>query len=702
MNFGEKVVKYRVIILIVAFLLLIPSALGFLKTRTNYDMLSYLPDSIESVKGQNILMDEFNKGGFTIVITEDLPKRDVANLASKYRKIDNVESVLNLNDVLDPNVPREMYPKEVRDNLGKKGSSMLVVFFDTSISDDRSMAALEKIRSVSNEQCFASGMTACVTDLKNLCLREEAKYVAIAVILSLIAMMLLLDSYVAPIIFLLSIGMAILYNMGSNILMGEVSFITKAIAAVLQLGVTMDYSIFLWHSYMEKSDEGENHLQAMAEAINDTLVSVSGSSITTIAGFLSLCFMTYTMGMDLGLVMAKGVVFGVIASITILPSFILVLDKILQKTRHKTLIPDTSRLSNALTKRYGIYIAIFLILIVPAVYGYNRDNIVYDFSKLMGKDLTYEQAPFLTANNKLRENFNISSTHMIIADKNLSSDQGVEMAKSIKNVKGVENILSVDGVAGKNFPREIMPNDIRDNVIGDKHQLMIVNSSYAVSSDECNKQIAEINDIVHKQDKTARVIGEGPALKDLIGITKRDFKIVNLISIAAVFLIILFVLKSIALPFILVAAIEFAVYLNLGISGLTGQEMAFIIPVCISTIQLGSTVDYAILTSTRYKSERMSGKSKHDAIEIASITSIPSILVSAAGFFVATFGVGIYSDIGIISVMCGLMARGAVISMATVILVLPSLLMLFDGLIIRTTVGLRDIAKKEKLKTANT
>lgn len=698
MSLGERVVKHRIIILVIAFVLMIPSALGFVATRTNYDMLSYLPGEMESVKGQKILMEEFNKGGFTIVITEELPKGDVAKLAKRYKEIPHVESVLNINDVLDPNVPRSIYPKEIRENLGKKDSSMLVVFFDTSISDDHSMAAVEKIRAVSGKQCFASGMTACVTDLKNLCMKEEAKYVGIAVLLSLIAMMLLLDSYLAPVIFLASIGIAILYNMGSNYFLGEVSFVTKAIAAVLQLGVTMDYSIFLWHSYMEKSDEGEDHKQAMGEAINATLTAVSGSSVTTIAGFLALCFMTYTMGMDLGIVMAKGVVFGVIASITILPAMILLFDRQLQRTRHKTLIPDMSKLSDALTKRYAVYILVFVILSVPAFIGYQKDNVVYDFSKLLGKDLTEEQAPFLKANDKLKEDYNISTTHMIIADNTITEEDGKAMSEALKEVEGVKNVLGVDAFAVNSIPREMLPKAITNSVAGTKHQLILVNSAYSVSSDECNTQIDKITKIVHKYDKGAKVIGEGPALKDLIALTTKDFKVVNLISIAAVFIIIMLVLKSITLPIILVAAIEFAVYLNLGISGFTGQEMAFIIPVCISTIQLGSTVDYAILTSTRYKTERIAGLGKHDAILKASATSVPSILVSAVGFFTATFGVGVYSDIGIISVMCGLMARGALISMATVVLILPSLLMAFDGIIIRTTFGMRDVVSRERLQ----
>lgn len=700
MSFGDKIVKNRKLILIISIILLIPATLGYVGTRTNYDMLSYLPKSMESVKGQNILMKEFGKGGFSIVVTENLSKNRVSTLAKEYKKIPHVETVMNLNDVLDPNVPKEMYPDEVKENLCNKNASMLVVFFDTSISDDHSMEAIQQIRKVSGKECFASGMTACVEDLKNLCQAEEAKYVAIAVVLSLIAMMMLLDSYIAPVIFLASIGMAIVYNMGSNILLGEVSFITKAIAAVLQLGVTMDYSIFLWHSYMEKQDEGMEHHKAMGEAINATLISVTGSSVTTIAGFLALCFMTYTMGKDLGIVMAKGVVFGVIASVTILPALLLTFDGILQKTRHRTLIPDVSKLSHALTSHYAIYIIIMVLLVVPIIYGYQHNNIVYDFSKMLGEDLTEEQAPFLKASEKLSEDFEINTTHMIIADKDISQADGKAMSHELRKIDGVKTVLGVDSMLSPEVPKEILPQTVSGAVISKNHQLILVNSKYKVSSDECNAQIDKIDKVVHKYDSKAKVIGEGPAIKDLVALTSKDFKVVNFISIAAVFIILLIVLKSWSLPFILVAAIEFAVYLNLSIPGFTGTELAFIIPVCISTIQLGSTVDYAILESTRYKSERIAGRGKREAIEIASRTSMPSILVSAMGFFTATFGVAIYSNIGIISVMCGLMARGAIISMATVVLILPSLLMVFDKLIIRSTKGMKGIRQKEEIKAA--
>lgn len=698
MKLGEKVVKYRTLILLISLFLLIPATIGYLSTGINYDMLSYLPKDMETMKGQDLLLKEFGKGGFSIVVTENMSKKDVAGVVSEYKKIKHVDSVLDLNKVINPSVPRSMYPELIRKHFDNKKASMIVVFFNTSTSDSGSLEAIKEIRSVSTKNCYVSGMTACIQDLKSLCEGEELKYVVIAVILSLLAMMVLLDSYVAPVIFLICIGMAILYNMGSNIFFGEISYITQAIAAVLQLGVTMDYSIFLWHSYMENMDEGEDDEQAMSQAVNDTLVSVTGSSITTVAGFLALCFMTYTMGLDLGIVMAKGVILGVISSVTILPSMLLFFRKILKKTRHRTLIPDTHNLAKGLTSRYGLYIIIFLLLAGPAIYGYEKNNVVYDFEKILNgrQGLSVQQAPFLEANKKLEEHFHIGTTHMIIADAELSGEKGSAMTKDIEKVPGVKNVLGADAFLGSALPKELLPNEIKNSLLSDKHQMIMVNSEYKVSTSKCNAQIDEINKITEKYDKSAKVIGEGPAMKDLINLTGNDFKVVNIISIIAVFFIIMFVLKSVTLPVILVAVIEFAIYVNLGISGYTGLELAFIVPVCISTIQLGSTVDYAILTSTRYKTERMRGKDKRDAIVTAAATSMPSIITSAAGFFTATFGVGLYSDVGVISTICILMARGALISMATVILILPAMLMAFDKIICKTTLGMGDLYKKSE------
>lgn len=694
MKLGAKVVKHRRIILIAALLLLIPSFIGYKTTRINYDMLTYLPSTMDTMKGQNVLMNEFGKGGFSIVVLEHMKSDDVTKLKADYSRIDGVDQVLNLEDVLDPSIPKSMLPDQVSRNISNKDASLMVVFFKNSTSDDKTLTAVEEMRKVSSKDTYVSGLSALVQDLKTLCEGEEVKYVAVAVILSLLAMMLLLDSYAAPVIFMISIGMAILYNMGTNIFLGEISYITKAIAAVLQLGVTMDYSIFLWHSYMEKLDSGLDNHEAMGEAIDATLVSVTGSSATTIAGFLALCFMTYTMGKDLGIVMAKGVVFGVISSVTVLPVLLLRFNKTLKRTRHKSLIPDMTKFAHGLTSRYGIYIAIFCILIIPAIYGYNHQNVVYDFTKMLSSgqnELPAEKTQFLTANNKLSEDFGINTSYIIIADAKLSALDGREMSDKIKKVDGVQSVLGLDSVMGTSIPKNMLPDELRNGLMSKKHQMIVVNSKYKVSTTECNKQIDTVKTIAHKYDKSSTVIGEAPATKDLIRLTDKDFKVVNWISIGLVFLIILAVLKSISLPFILVAAIEFAIYVNMGISGFTGLELPFIVPVCISTIQLGSTVDYAILMSTRYKSERLAGLGKRDAVSTAAAASIPSIIVSALGFFTATIGVSIYSNIGIISTLCTMMARGAIISMLTVILVLPSFLMAFDSLVCRTTGGLRDI-----------
>lgn len=694
MKFGKAVVKLRHAILVMALVLLIPSAIGMAKTHVNYDMLSYLPDDMESVKGQDLLMDEFHKGGFSILVLENMKTDDVTKLKKDIEKVDHVESIVNLQDVVNPSVPMSMYPKVVQDNINNKNATMLVTFYDTGISDEHTLNAVDQIRKMSSKDTYVAGMTSMVLDLKNIAETEEIKYVAVAVALSLLVMMLLLDSYVAPFLFLLSIGMAILYNMGSNIMFGEISYITKAIAAVLQLGVTMDYSIFLWHSYMEKLDDGMEPKPAMAEAINATLVSVTGSSVTTIAGFLALCFMTYKMGMDLGLVMAKGVVFGVVCSVTVLPVLILFFTRTLQKTRHKTLIPSTDRLSHKLTSRYGIYILCFAILLIPALYGYAHTNTSYDLTKMVvgdGKDIDKEMVPFYIANKKLSKDFGINTSYIIIADSSLSAKDGRAMSEEIKDVKGVKSVLGVDGMMGSAIPRNMLPDELNSSMRSDKHQMILVNSKYRISTDEVNRQVTQVNSIVHKYDKNGSVIGEAPSTKDLIQLTSKDFQVVNWISIGLVFLIIFFVLRSISLPFILILVIELAIYINMGICGFTGVELPFLVPVCVTTIQLGSTVDYAILMSTRYKTERMGGLSKRESIDIAVRTSMPSIMTSALGFFASTFGVSKYSNVYLISTMCSLMARGAIISMITVIFLLPSMLMAFDRIICKTTRGMKGL-----------
>ena len=694
MKFGKVVVKLRHAILVIALILIIPSAIGMAKTHVNYDMLSYLPSDMESVKGQDLLMDEFHKGGFSILVLENMKTDDVTKLKKDIEKVDHVESIVNLQDVVNPSIPISMYPKVVQDNINNKNATMLVTFYDTGISDEHTLNAVDQIRKMSNKDTYVAGMTSMVLDLKNIAETEEIKYVAVAVALSLLVMMLLLDSYVAPFLFLLSIGLAILYNMGSNIMFGEISYITKAIAAVLQLGVTMDYSIFLWHSYMEKLDDGIEPKPAMAEAINATLISVTGSSVTTIAGFLALCFMTYKMGMDLGLVMAKGVVFGVVCSVTVLPVMILFFTRTLQKTRHKTLIPSADRLSHKLTSRYGIYILCFGLLLSPALYGYAHTNTSYDLTKMVvgdGKDIDKEMVPFYTANKKLSKDFGINTSYIIIADANMSAKDGRSMSEEIKDVKGVKSVLGVDGMLGSAIPRNMLPDELNNSMRSDKHQMILVNSKYRISTDKVNRQVTQVNSIVHKYDKNGSVIGEAPSTKDLIQLTSKDFQVVNWISIGLVFLIIFFVLSSISLPFILILVIELAIYINLGICGFTGVELPFLVPVCVTTIQLGSTVDYAILMSTRYKTERMGGLSKRESIDIAVRTSMPSIMTSALGFFASTFGVSKYSNVYLISTMCSLMARGAIISMITVIFLLPSMLMAFDRIICKTTRGMKGL-----------
>lgn len=696
MEIGHKIVKHRHIVLILALILLIPAFMGYKSTKINYDMLTYLPEDMDTVKGQNLLMDDFNKGGFSIIVVENMKSGQVTKLRNDIKEVDHVTQIVNLQDVINPDMPKEMLPEKVANNLKNHDATLLGVFFDTSTSDEKTLKAVEEIRKISNDDTHVSGLSAMIIDLKNICEEEEPKYVAVAVVLSLIAMMLLLDSYVAPIIFLASIGIAILYNFGSNIFLGEISYITKAIAAVLQLGVTMDYSIFLWHSYTERRDSGLDDEEAMANAIDDTLVSVTGSSITTVAGFLALCFMTYTMGKDLGIVMAKGVILGVISSITVLPVMLLQFRKMLKKTMHKALIPDTHKLSHGLTSRYVIYILVFAVLLVPAMYGYNQQNVVYDFTKMMSgsqNDLPAEKTRFLTANEKLNDDFNISTTYMVIADEKMPVRDNKAMVDEIEELDGIVNVIGLEKVVGTAIPKEVLPDQITNSMAAKGHQMIVINSKYKVSTDKCNNQIDSVKKIAKKYDSKSTVIGEGPATKDLIRLTDKDFQVVTWISIAMVFLIILIVLKSASLPFILVSVIEFAIIVNLGIPGYTQLELPFIVPICISTIQLGSTVDYAILMSTRYKTERLKGLEKRTAIIEAAAASIPSIIVSALGFFTATIGVAIYSNVGIISVMCSLMARGAIISMLTVILVLPSLLMLLDGVICRTTKGMSGLVK---------
>ncbi|MBR5180133.1 MAG: MMPL family transporter [Lachnospiraceae bacterium] len=687
MSFAKAVVKYRVLILVLTIALMVPSVFGYVGTRVNYDMLNYLPGDMETVIGQDELMKDFGKGAFSLIILEDMSVRDVTVLKEKIEQVGHVDTVVWYDTIADVSIPLEVLPESIYRAFNTDHSTMMAVFFDSSTSADVTMDTIREIRSITGKQCFVSGLSAMVTDLKDLCEKEEPVYVAIAVVLALVAMLLLLDNWLIPMVFLASIGMMIILNLGTNYFLGEISYITKALSAVLQLAVTMDYSIFLWHSYNEalKQNEGESK-EAMAIAIHNTLTSVVGSSITTIAGFIALCFMTFTMGRDLGIVMAKGVVLGVIGCVTVLPSLILLLDKPLRKLEHKSLIPNMEGLAGFLTKRFPIFLILFVMIIVPAYIGYSKtnDEVYYDMADSLPQDLDY-----YIANTKLKDDFDVATTHMLLVNAKLSGKETRAMMKEMEQVDGVKYVLGLDSLIGAGVPREMLPDSIRKVLESDKWKLVLINSEYRVASDAVNAQINKLNNILKKYDNTGMLIGEGPCMKDMIETTDRDFKVVNLISIAAIFIIIALVEKSISLPFILISVIEAAIFINLGLPHYMGDSLPFIAPICISTIQLGATVDYAILMTTRYKKERIEGNVKADAVKTALATSIPSIIVSGMGLFAATFGVAVYSDIDMISSMCVLLARGAIISMFMVVLVLPALLMLFDKLIIRTTLGMR-------------
>ena len=686
MKFGKAVVKARVPIVIVSLLLAALSVLGMLGTRINYDMLTYLPKDMETSVGQQVLLDDFGKGAFSFVLVEDMPDKDVSALKEKLAQVDHVESVIWYDSFADISVPKELLPDKLYNAFNSGDTTMLAVFFDTSTSADETMEAISDIRSIAGKQCFISGMSALVTDLKELCEKEEPIYVAIAVVLACAAMMLLLDGWLVPFVFLACIGISILVNLGTNYFMGEISYITKALSAVLQLAVTMDYSIFLWHSYNEQRETHDDPREAMAVAIHETLTSVVGSSVTTVAGFIALCFMSFTLGSDLGIVMAKGVVFGVIGCVTTLPALILLLNKPLQRTRHKSLIPRMDRLSGFICKRFWVFLILFALLVTPAYYGYSKtnDEVYYDMGQCLPEDL-----PFVKANEKLSEDFNVSSTLMLLVDADTPAKQVKEMAGEMEKVDGVAYVLGLDSLLGDRIPEEIIPDSVKNTLQSDNWKLLLVNSEYHAASDAVNRQIDTLNGILKRYDPDGMLIGEAPCMKDMIETTDHDFDVVNAVSIVAIFLIILLVEKSLTLPFILIAVIELAIFINLGLPHYLGQSLPFIAPICISTIQLGATVDYAILMTTRYKSERASGASKRDAVVTALSTSIPSIIVSGMGLFAATFGVAVYSDIDIISAMCMLMARGAVVSMLCVIFILPALLMLCDGLIRATTLGMK-------------
>ncbi len=686
MRFSKAVVKHRILILIVVLVLMIPSVLGIAGTRINYDMLDYLPEDMETVIGQNELLEDFGKGAFSFIIVEDMPAKDVAALKEKIEQVDHVETVLWYDSIADLSIPMELLPDKIYNEFNTENATMMAVFFDTSTSSDITMDAIREIRQIAGKQCFLSGMSALVTDLKDLCEKEEPIYVGIAVLLACVAMLVFLDSWLVPFVFLASIGMMILLNLGTNYFMGEISYITKALSAVLQLAVTMDYSIFLWHSYNEQRTRCDDNKAAMAAAIKETLTSVVGSSITTVAGFIALCFMSFTMGRDLGIVMAKGVLLGVLGCVTVLPALILVFDKPLQKTKHKSLIPNMGGFAKGVVRIFPVFIVIFALLIPPAYYGYSKtnDEVYYDMGQCLPEDMEY-----VIANSKLSEDFDIASTHMLLVDANLPAKSVRSMMKEMEQVDGVKYVLGLESVIGSRIPEEILPESITSILKNDKWELLLINSEYKVASDAVNDQISDLNTILKKYDESGMLIGEAPCMKDMIETTSHDFQVVNAISILAIFIIIALVEKSLSLPFILISVIEVAIFINLGLPHYLGQSLPFIAPICISTIQLGATVDYAILMTTRYKAERIRGNGKKDAVWTALSTSIPSIIVSGMGLFAATFGVAIYSDIDIIGSMCMLMARGAIVSMLAVIFILPALLLLCDKIICATTWGMR-------------
>ena len=684
---SKAIVKHRSLILIIAAVLIIPSVIGMAGTRINYDMLSYLPDDIETIEGQDILLKDFGKGAFSFVIVDGMEDKDISKLRGKLEKIDNVDSVIWYDSLMDISVPKEVLPDEIYNAFNSGDSTVMAVFFKTSTSAGETMQAIKEIRKTAGKSCFVTGMSAVVTDLKDLCEHEEPIYVGLAVLLCCAAMMLFMDNWIVPFVFLLSIGSAILLNLGTNYFLGEISYITKALAAVLQLAVTMDYSIFLWHSYEEqKARYSGDKQRAMAHAIKATISSVFGSSVTTIAGFIALCFMSYTLGLDLGVVMAKGVLLGLIGCITTLPALILVFDKLLEKTMHKPLMPPLNALTGFVVKRSWIFILVFALLVVPASVCYNRANkeVYYDMTQSIPDDMECA-----IANSKLKDEFAVGSTHMLLVSADTDGKSIRNMMSEMERTDGVKYVLGVESVVGSLIPEEVIPDSVKNILQSENWKLYIINSEYTTASDEVNAQISELNKILKKYDESGMLIGEAPCTKDMIDITNHDFQVVNAISIAAIFIIIAIVLKSVSLPIILVAVIELAIFINLGIPHLTGTSMPFIAPICISTIQLGSTVDYAILMTTRYKRERSHGEDKRSSVATALKTSIPSITVSALGFFAATFGVAVYSDVDLISSLCNLMARGAIISMFCVIFILPAMFMLFDKVICATSIGFK-------------
>ena len=682
---GKKIVKFRVPILILSIILLIPAVWGYVNTRINYDVLTYLPEDIETMQGQEIMTNDFGIGAFSMLMVDGMEDKEIVKLKEKVEKVDGVENVLWYDSLADISVPQSVLPSKLYDEYNTEDGTMMAVFFKDGTSSDETMKAITEIRKITGEQCFLSGMSAIVEDTKELAEKETPLYVLIAVALSALVLAITMESIFVPVLFLLSIGIAIVYNLGTNVFFGEISYITKALAAVLQLGVTMDYSIFLMHSYQEQQVRYNGDKErAMAHAISQTFSSVIGSSVTTVAGFIALCFMSFTLGKDIGIVMAKGVIFGVLVCVTVLPSMILCCDKLIEKTKHKPLLPDIGRISDKVTKRYVIYVVAFVILLFPAIYGNNHTGVYYNLDESLPKDL-----PSVIANTKLKEDYNMNTTHMILVDSSVAGSDVKKMSQEIEKVDGVKWVLGLDNLVGSGVPADMLPESVTGMLKNDKYQLLMVNSTYKVATDKVNKQIEQIDKIMDKYDKGAMLVGEGPLTKDLINITDTDFKRVSAVSIGIVFVIILLLFKSITIPVILVGVIEFAIFVNMSIPFYTGTKLPFVASIVIGTIQLGATVDYAILMTTRYQRERSRGAGKFDAITTAHKFSAQSIIVSALSFFAATIGVGLYSNIDMISSLCILMARGALISMVVVVLILPSLFMVFDKIIVKTSKGFR-------------
>ena len=698
LKFGEQIVKHKVLILVIGLLLLIPSAIGYLNTRVNYDILSYLPSDLSTMVGQDILKDEFGKGGFSFVVVEGMPDKDVKTVAEKLENVDGVAEVLSYASKVDLSIPKEVIPEQLFDKFNSGDSTLMGVFFEDTTLADKTMDAIDEMRAITSKQCYISGMSAITTDMKHLSDSETLLYAVVAVILTSIILAIAMDSFLIPAFFMASIGIAIVWNMGTNFFLGEISFLTKALSLVLQLGVTMDYSIFLWHSYKEMQGTYSDKNEAMAHAISVTVSSVVSSSFTTVAGFLAMCFMSFTLGLDLGIVMAKGVVFGVVACVTVLPAMILIFDKAIEKTAHKEFLPDFKKLPAFITKHFAFFLTLGIVLLFPAFYGYESYDVYYNLDSTLPATLDS-----VIANQKLSDEYNMNSTHMLLMDSHLDAKTVNSMMNEMKKVDGVQFTLAFNSIVGTAIPDEIIPSKMKDSLVSGDYQLMMIGSDYKVASDAVNNQVDKLNDIIQKYDENALLIGEAPATKDLITITAHDFKVVSILSIAVIFFIIAFTFRSVTLPVILVAVIELAIMINLGLAYYIGESLPFVASVVIGTIQLGATVDYAILMTTRYRSERYSGKDKMEAVRIALATSMKSVIVSAMGFFAATIGVALVSTIGMISSLCMLLARGALISMVVVLTVLPSLFVLLDKVICKTSAGfLPKDSKKNNKPTVRT